>query len=70
MIIEGDMSENEEEKGQRVLVGHFAADADPDAIVDAIIAALPPDKRPIDDPTRIAYERAKAEREGGAAELG
>src|SRR5438132_12683905 len=28
-------------------------------------ASLPPEKRPIDDPTGIAYEREKAEREGG-----
>jgi hypothetical protein len=31
---------------ERVLIGHFAADADPDDIVDAIIAALLPADHP------------------------
>jgi hypothetical protein len=46
---------------KRVLIGHFAADADPDDIVDAIIAALPPDKRPFEDrPGRKPDENGRA----------
>jgi hypothetical protein len=63
---QGDASADNNVDGKRVLIGHFRADTDADDIVDAIIASLPPEKRPIDDPTRITYEREKAEREGGA----
>jgi hypothetical protein len=53
---------DESTKGsERVLIGNFAADADPDDIVNAIVSALPPDKRPIEDrPGREPDENGRA----------
>lgn len=39
---------------ERVLIGHFAADADVDALVDAILETVPADERPPEDrPERL-----------------
>jgi hypothetical protein len=39
---------------ERKLIGFFSADTDVDDLVDAIIASLPPDKRPVEDrPNRL-----------------
>lgn len=50
----GDDDGSREEPLKRTLVGHFAADADVDEIVDMIIATVPPDQRPAEDrPERL-----------------
>ncbi len=40
---------DEQKPAERTLIGHLSADADPDDIVDAILASLPPDQRPVED---------------------
>jgi hypothetical protein len=48
---------------RRKLITFFPADASSEAIADAIIAALPPEHRPVDDPARIAWEEARKDDE-------
>ena len=49
--------EEQHKPSERVLIGHFSADTDVDEIVDAILATVPPDERPVEDrPNRMPGE--------------